>query len=120
MGVFGDLLQRVLQSLQTRPKASADQLSYPVAMTVDDVVCRTAAVVPVQRGRALQTDRQVARLTEEPQLLPGVKGAEDRAAETTAGLQLRHGLNRMRRGSLLPPAGRRENRSFMILLLCGF
>lgn len=51
--IFWDLSQWLLQPLQAWPKMHADQLSDPVTMTVDDVMSWTAAVVPVQRGRAL-------------------------------------------------------------------
>lgn len=64
----------------------------------------------MQRGGTLQADGQVAGLAEEPELLAGVEGAEDGAAETTARLQLLQTLNRVRCCSLLSPAARRENR----------
>lgn len=79
-------------------------------MTIDNIACGAAAVVAVQRGGTLQADGQVAGLAEEPELLAGVEGAEDGAAETTASLQLLQTLNRVRCCPLLSPADRRENR----------
>lgn len=77
-------------------------------MTIYNVARGAAAVVAVQHGRTLQADGQVAGLAEEPELLAGVEGAEDGAAETTARLQLLQTLNRVRCCSLLSPADRRE------------
>ena len=48
-------------------------------MAIYDILCVTAEVVAVQCGRTLQTDGQVAGLTEEPQLLAWVERAEDGA-----------------------------------------
>lgn len=79
-------------------------------MTVDNIKCGTAAVVTVQCGCTLQADRQVAGLAEEPELLAGMEGAQDRTAETTSRLQLLQTLNRVRRCSLLPPADTTQNR----------
>ncbi len=79
-------------------------------MVIDNIPCGAAAVVAVQRGGTLQADGQVAGLAEEPELLAGVQGAEDGAAETTTRLQLLQTPKRVRRCSLLPPADRKEDR----------
>lgn len=102
------LLQRLLQAVQARSQAHADQLSDAVSMVIDDIPRGAAAVVAVQGGGALQADGQVARLAEEAQLLARVEGAEDGAAQTTTRPQLVHGLHGVRRRSLLSPAERRE------------
>lgn len=78
-------------------------------MAIDDITCGAAAVVPVQSGGTLQADGQVAGLTEKPELLSRVQGAEYGSAEATASLQLLQSLNRMRRCSLLPPTGQRTD-----------
>lgn len=105
-----NLLQGLLQKLQAWLQARRDQLSDAVSVAVDDIVGGAAAVVAVQRGGTLQADGQVAGLTEEPELLAGVEGAEDGAAEATARLQLLQTLDGVRRCSLLPPADRTGNR----------
>lgn len=79
-------------------------------MAVNDIMCGAAAVVTVQRSGTFQADGQVARLTEEPELLARMEGAEDGAAETTTRLQLIQALNRVRCCPLLPPADSRGNR----------
>lgn len=87
-----------------------DQLSDAASMTINNITCGAAAVFTVQRGSALQANRQVTGLAEEPELLSRVEGAEDRTAETTTRLQLLKTLNRVSRSSLLPSADRSENR----------
>lgn len=99
------LLQRPLKLLQPGSYSYSDQFSDAVSVLVDDIMCGAAAVVTVQRGGTVQADGQVAGLTEEPQLLTGVEGTEDGAAETATGLQLLQTLNGVRRCSLLPPDG---------------
>lgn len=79
---------------------------------VDNITCGAAVVVAVQRGSTLQADRQVTGLTEETELLTRVEGAEDRAADTTTGLQLLQSLNRVRCCSLLAPGDRKEEEMF--------
>lgn len=84
-------------------------------MVIDDIPRGAAAVVAVQSGGALQADGQVARLAEETQLLARVEGAEDGTAETTTRPQLVHGLQRVRRRSLLSPAERDGRQTLTIL-----
>lgn len=103
------LLQGLLQPLQARPQATKDQLSHAVSVAIHGITRGAAVVVAVQRGSALQAHGQVAGLTEEPQLLAGVEAAEQRAADTTPGLQLLQSLNRVRGCSLLAPADRKDN-----------
>lgn len=79
-----------------------NQLSDAVPMAIDNIACGAAAVVAVQRGGTLQADGQVAGLTEKPQLLSRVQGAEDRPDQTTTSLQLLQSLNGVRCCSLLP------------------
>ena len=79
-------------------------------MAIDNISGGAAAVVAVQRGSTLQADGQVAGLTEQPELLAGMEGAEDGTAQTAARLQLLQTLNRVTCCSLLPPADKRGNR----------
>lgn len=95
--------------LQARSQTHRDQLSDAVSVTINNIPSGAAVVVAVQRGRTLQADGQVAGLAEEAELLAGVEGAEDGAAETTTRLQLLQTLDRVRRCALLSPADSRRN-----------
>lgn len=80
-----------------------DQFSDTVAVPIDGITCRTAAVVTMEGGSALQADRQVAGLAEETELLAGVKEAEDGAREAALALQLLKTLDSVGGRPLLSP-----------------
>lgn len=65
---------------------SRHQLSYLVTMLINNIVGGTTVVVTVQCGGALQADRDVTGLTEEPQLLTWMERAEDGPTDASTGL----------------------------------
>ena len=88
--------QRLLQVAHARAQAPRYHLADAVAVAMDHIACRAAAVLAVEGSGALQAHGRVARLAEEPQLLSWVKGAKDWPRQATLGLQLFQALDGVR------------------------